>query len=241
MSPPRASRRFALPCPLSAHGAVPPPRQWPRAAGWKSPRRPPGAGCGCGGDRDLTARTDTILNLGIDIRVHIDVRPAALYTAHCTSARRFPGGLSHGPAGRRFCNSSGRRRPALPRPESPLSVARGGVAAMLRIAFSRAEARCSCHRCHIDTVRGPRLWAGPPCSYRHMHLPAPWCLPLLCQDSDAFRSVIGSMSLGFFLFSPMSMERGFKHKSAAHPTLVHCIKSEVICDYYIRNHKSVTY
>lgn len=93
--------------------------------------------------------------------------------------------------------------------ERPLSVVRLVVAAVLRIAFSRAEARCfSVTRCHIHR-RGPGLPGGPCRSCGRMRFPAAMCPQLLCQYSNAFSRVIASISSGFFSLSPMYNGKGF--------------------------------
>lgn len=95
---------------------------------------------------------------------------------------------------------------------------------MLRTAFRELKPGAPRHL-RPQTRGGPSLQGR--CSYGRMHFPAASCPQLLCQYSNAFSRVIGSISFGLFSLSPMYNGKGFKHKSAAHLTLVPNIKSEL--------------
>lgn len=94
LSPQRASRLFALPCPIYPHGGV----QFLVSAaldadpGGERPSRLT-RWCRCGRLQGPHSKySDTILNLGIYMYKDMYI-PVALYTAHCTKAYSFPRGL----------------------------------------------------------------------------------------------------------------------------------------------------
>lgn len=137
-------------------------------------------------------RSDPVLPLGTHV-YKCTYSPAALYTAPCTNA----------PFSARTPTRAGRDDVA---PRGP-AAGPGGA----RCLLARS---CSCHaqNCLRELRPGARACRHPgpagrrPC--RRMHPSS--CLQLLCQYSNAFSRVIGSLGFGFFFFSPVYNGKGFQ-------------------------------
>lgn len=194
-----------LPCPLYPYGGVQflgsaASRGWPRRR--REPARLTRRCCSGRLQGSHSKLSDTILDLGV--HMCISQRPSRRHFMRLTVQTLT---VSHEDLNHELGQRGHPRGSAAASPRAPPPAPRRVVAAVLRIAFSRAEARCFLSPDARDPVGGlPQGPAGPLGTYA---FPPPRRVSAFCRYSNAFSRVVGSVSSGLFASPPVYNGKGF--------------------------------